>query len=300
MRILITGARGLIGRHVVALAAQTDGMEVIATSRTRPEILPKDIAFVPADLSSAPEATALVRSEAPTHIVHAAWETTHPTYWEDPVNLQWAEAAGAMAEALADVGGQRFVQVGTCAEYDWSHELCVEEVTPDRPTTRYGDAKLEAFRLIEAAAREKFTAAEARIFWVFGPGENPSRLIPLICRSYLTGRVPELGSGRQKRDLLFVKDAASAILRLATTNGTDGVVNIARGEEVQLGEVVTVLADLAGVTETGLDRHADPPRDPSRLVASADRIRATGWKPRHTLREGLAMTLDWWAQRGAQ
>jgi nucleoside-diphosphate-sugar epimerase len=284
----------LIGRHVIALAARTDGIEVIATSRERPDDLPNGVKFIAADLSNSVEAAALVRAETPTHIVHTAWVTTHPTYWHDRVNLQWAEAAGAMADAFGDVGGQRFVQLGSCAEYDWSHEVCVEGQTPDNPATLYGQAKLEAFRRIQEAAGGRFEAVEGRIFWVFGPGENPSRLIPVICRSYLSREIPELGSGRQKRDLLFVEDAASAILALARSSGLEGVINIAAGEEVELAQVAIELARLTGVSETGLGRRADRPDDPERLIASAERIRSTRWKANHSLAGGLAKTLDWW------
>lgn len=294
MRLLVTGASGLIGRHVIALAARTDGIEVIATSRSRQRDLPNGVAFVAADLSSPAAAAALVEDHRPTHIIHTAWETTHPTYWQDPVNFQWAESAGAMADAFGDVGGRRFVQLGSCAEYDWSNEICVEGETPDLPAAPYGQAKLDAFQRIQAAADDRFEAAEARIFWVFGPGENPSRLIPIICRTYLAREVPDLGSGRQKRDLLFAEDAASAILALATTAGLEGVVNIATGEEIELAQVATELARLTGITETGLGRRADRPDDPERLIASADRIRSTGWEPKHSLAEGLAKTLDWW------
>ena len=300
MRLLITGASGLIGRHVVGLAKQMGDVELIATCRSRPIELPDGTEFIAADLSNAAEAAAVVRSANPTHVVHTAWETTHPTYWNDPINFDWAESTGAMADTFAEVGGQRFVQLGTCAEYDWSHEFCVEGKTPDRPATVYGQAKLQAFGLVEAAARGTFEAVEARIFWVFGPGENPSRLIPLICRNYLAGQVPELGSGRQKRDLLFAEDAASAVLKLVATNGSEGIVNLASGEEVELSAVVGLLAELTGARETGIGRRKDSPGDPERLVASADRIRSTGWRPSHSLREGLAKTVDWWRESVAE
>jgi nucleoside-diphosphate-sugar epimerase len=274
-----------------------DGVELVATSRKRPADLPEGAVFVAADLSDAAEAAAIVRRHAPTHLVHAGWETTHPTYWHDPINFEWVKSAAAMAEAFAKVGGLRFVQIGTCAEYDWSHERCVEGETPDQPATPYGEAKVAAFKRIKAAARGRFEAAEGRIFWVFGPGENSSRLIPMICRSYLAGRVPDLGSGQQKRDLLFAEDAASAILKLAIADGMEGVVNIARGDEIELSAVAEILAELIGAPETGLGRRKDSPGDPKRLAASSDRIRSTGWSPSYTLREGLAKTVAWWQSR---
>lgn len=295
MRLLVTGAGGLIGSHVIRLAAAEDGIELIATARRRPATLPPSASFAAADLAKAEEATALIREQRPTHIIHAAWETRHPTYWNDIANLGWVTSTARMAVEFAAVGGRRFVQLGSCAEYDWSHGLCVEGVTPDHPATRYGQAKLAAFQAIEAAAMGGFEAVEARIFWVFGPGENSARLIPLICRSHLAGTVPELGSGSQRRDLVYAEDAAAALLALARADGVTGTVNIGSGEPVPLATVATLLGDIAGASETGVGHRPDLPGDPALLSASSDRIRSIGWAPKWPLDEALAETYRWWA-----
>lgn len=175
VRALVTGAGGMVGRAVVdALLRQRS--EVVATARTRPDDLPEKVAFLAADLSDAQAAAALVGEVAPTHLVHAAWETRQPTYWDDPVNADWVASAAMMAKAFAHTGGRRFVQVGSCAEYNWSQGRCVEDVTPDRPATRYGKAKLAAYHAIAAAGHDRFTTVDARIFFVYGPRENPARV----------------------------------------------------------------------------------------------------------------------------
>ena len=294
MRLLLTGAGGLIGRHVAAAAAADPDIDLVATARTRPGFLPQGAAFHAANLTDPSAAAALVRAVAPTHMVHTAWETRHPTYWDDISNLDWVVSAAAMAEAFAEVGGERFVQLGSCAQYDWSHGRCIEDVTPDRPATRYGEAKSAAFRAIEAAARARFAALEARPFLVYGPGENPARFIPAICRAHLAGRVPELGSGRQRRDVVHAEDAANALLALARAEGLTGTVNIGTGEETTLGDVATKLAEMAGASRTGLGRRPDREGDPDLLIAATDRLRATGWSPRIPLARGLADTFAWW------
>ena len=293
MRLLVTGASGLVGHHVVATAAEA-GIAVVASARNRPHSLPGAAEFAAADLADADEAARLVRAVRPTHLVHCAWETRHPTYWADMANLAWVESAARMATEFAAVGGARFVQVGSCAEYDWTNGHCVEGVTPDRPATRYGRAKLAAFAAIDAAALGNFEAVEARLFFVYGPGENAARLIPTVCRSHRAGEVPRLGSGRPKRDFLHATDAASALLAAAGIGGPTGVLNVGSGVAVGLDDIARQIAALAGTTETGLGCLADRPDDPLLLVASIDRLRSTGWIPAIDLAQGLQTTLDYW------
>jgi nucleoside-diphosphate-sugar epimerase len=293
LRLLVTGAGGLIGRHVIALAAR-EGIELIASSRQRPAALPAGTAFAAGNLSDGADAAGLVRAVKPTHIIHTAWVTQQPTYWEDPLNLEWVAATLRMAQAFAEIGGKRFVQLGSCAEYDWSAGHCDEEGTPSVPATLYGKAKVAAFQAVQAAAHNKFEAVEARVFMVFGPGENPDRFIPTICRNHASGTIPDLTSGTQLRDWLYVKDAARALLELATTEAPAEVINIGSGEILSLGQVAMILARLAGATETGLGRRPDRPGDPQLLIPATNRLRATGWRPAYELETGLRETLDWW------
>ncbi|HJQ16811.1 MAG TPA: NAD(P)-dependent oxidoreductase [Allosphingosinicella sp.] len=297
MRLLVTGASGLIGRHVVACAAMEPAIELIASARQRPSALPRSVAFIAANLAIADEAAALIQKTGPSHIIHCAWETTQPTYWNDRTNLDWVASTARMAETFATSGGMRFVQLGSCAEYLWNETLCIENETPSQPATIYGKAKLAAFTAVKAAARNRFEAVEARIFSVFGPGENPARFIPFICRSHLAGSVPELSSGIQSRDLLYAKDAGNALLMLAAANGVVGVVNIGSGEPTKLSDVAERLARIAGADQTGLGRRRDRPGDPLYLVSASQRIRSTGWKPAYSLDAALTETFNWWGDQ---
>ena len=75
--------------------------------------------------------------------------------------------------------------VGTCAEYDWSTGGRLAEDAPCRPATRYGRAKLALSR---AAAEMAMPVAHARLFFPYGPGEDPRRLVPSVARAVLAGR----------------------------------------------------------------------------------------------------------------
>lgn len=289
MKLLVTGAGGMIGGAVARIAA-SQGIEVVACGRRAPAGLPDAIACVGVDLSDAAAAAALIEHVAPTHVIHAAWETRQPSYWNDPVNLDWVVATAAMAGAFARIGGKRFVQIGSCAEYDWTLPAPLR----DGPATRYGKAKLAAFRAVETAGHAQFSAVEARIFWVYGPGENSARYVPLICRSYAAGVVPDLGSGRQLRDLVHIDDAARALTMLLSDDAPTGIVDIGTGTGTPLADVAIELAAIAGMRETGLGRIADRPGDPAALVADPAALRATGWVPRIDLQTGLADAFAAW------
>ncbi len=295
MKLLVTGVAGMIGGHVARLAA-AQGHEVHGITRRSAGAEAPAIIFHQADLLDGKSASEIIARVRPTHVVHAAWETTQPTYWDSLVNLDWVKASADLACAFAAAGGRRFVQIGSCAEYLWNGETCVEGETPDRPATRYGLAKLAAFKAIEAAAFGHFEAAEARIFFVYGPGENRDRLIPYICRSHAAGRVPELSSGAQIRDLLYADDAAAALLSVAQSDLT-GIVNIGGGVPMPLAEAARILADQAG-RESGLGLRPDRPGDPEILFPDVDRLFGTGWRPAITLEQGLALTYDHWARSG--
>jgi nucleoside-diphosphate-sugar epimerase len=294
MRLLVTGAGGMIGSHVARLAAD-GGHEVHGVFRRAPEATPEGVTVHVADLLDRDAAPTILRRITPTHLIHAAWETGHGTYWNSLDNLAWVEATARLARAFAETGGIRFVEVGSCAEYDWSHGRCIEGETPERPSTRYGLAKLAAWKCVEAAALGSFEAAEARIFFAYGPGENPERIIPHICRSHAAGEIPNLSSGAQLRDLLHVADAAAAILALATADGLTGPVNIGGGEPVRLGEVARWLAQIADAADCGLGRRPDREDDPELLVPHVGRLFATGWRPSLSLEEGLRSAFEHWA-----
>ncbi|MBE2992954.1 NAD-dependent epimerase/dehydratase family protein [Sphingomonas sp. CFBP 13603] len=291
MKLLVTGAGGLIG-SAVARAAVANGIEVVACGRRTPTGLPDGVTSIGADLTDASAAATLVETIAPSHIVHAAWETRQPTYWNDPVNLDWVVATAAMAGAFARVGGTRFLQIGSCAEYDWDGGVPMH----DAPATRYGKAKLAAFHAIETAAHANFAAVDARIFWVYGPDENAARFIPLLCRSYAAGVVPDLGSGQQRRDLIHIDDAARALLMLLDDDAPTGVVDIGTGTGTLLADVAVLIAGLAGASETGLGRKIDRPGDPAALLADAAPLRSTGWAPRITLHAGLERVFTGWQE----
>jgi nucleoside-diphosphate-sugar epimerase len=188
------------------------------------------------------------------------------------------------------------VTAGTCAEYDWAEGLCAESSTPLRPATLYGTAKLSVGQVLQAYARQVgISAASGRVFFTFGPGEHPDRLVAAVIRALLDGRPAECTHGKQQRDFLFVEDVGDALAALLES-GVSGPVNIGSGEAIAVRDLVALTGDLIGRPELiRLGARQATTEEPPLVVAETTRLRAeVGWTPRHTLREGLEASIAWW------
>jgi nucleoside-diphosphate-sugar epimerase len=223
--------------------------------------------------------------------VHLAWNAEHPAYWTAADNDAWADGTIALARSFAEQGGQRLVAAGTCAEYDWTDlsTPCREEETPCRPQTPYGRAKLRAGIGVMKIARETgLSAAWGRLFFLYGPGEDPQRIIPFVARQLAAGERAKVSAGTQVRDFLHVSDAATAFVVLLS-DSLAGPVNIGSAVGVTIRSVVETLARMAGRPDL-VDLGAVPlqPGEPPMIVADNRRLLSTGWRQKITLEAGLA------------
>ena len=290
MRVLVTGASGFLGQYVLA-ALQQAGIAAVALARTRPRNL-AGAQFVPGDLLEHAELAKLVQRAEASHLLHLAWVTDHGSYWTSPLNFRWVDATTRLVEAFCQSGGKHAVFAGTCAEYDWGLGRCQEDTTALNPATVYGVAKDAARRLVAAwCAQQQVRCAWARIFFPYGAGEAPARLVPALV-DVLRGESAPFGiSATVHRDFLHAGDVAQGLLTLLQTDAR-GSYNISSGQPVQLSDLVRALAQLMDadprqVLDLPEQRLADPP-----LVTGENlKLKALGWQPQFTLHQGLAQML---------
>lgn len=287
MKILLTGASGYLGRHVLAHLRQ-QGIDVVVLGRSLPVGF-DDVPLVHCDLLDGPHLAQAVQQAGATHLLHLAWTTEYGVYWTSPLNFRWADATLRLLQAFADSGGRHAAIAGTCAEYDWAQGTLVENVSPYAPATLYGVAKDATRRMATAlCAQRGVSLAWGHIFFPFGPGEAPQRMLPSLVRVFQGQAAPFGVNIAAYRGMLPVADAASALATLLV-QGCQGNFNICSGQPALIGDVVKTLARLCAadpgpVLALASARAGDPPV----LVGDTTRLRATGWRPQSTLEQGLA------------
>jgi nucleoside-diphosphate-sugar epimerase len=283
MKILLTGGTGFIGRYVVK-EIERQGIDYVSLHRSSIKV-PQAIQ---ADLLSIENFESLFQEIRPTHLVHIAWYTEHGEYWNSDLNIKWISATKRLIEAFCLAGGQHVVIAGTCAEYDWRQGYCVEDITPLNPSSIYGISKDATRRMAELTV-EKYgvSLSWARIFFPYGPGEAPQRLIPSLFKVF-NGEVLPFGVNRNGyRDLLHVKDIAKAILA-CTQSKIAGVVNLCSGEPTKIDDIVNAVARITGSDPDIILKLAPTKREAHQFLVGANtKLQSLGWKQEIKLNEGL-------------
>ena len=292
-RVLVTGASGFIGSNSLPLLKRL-GYEVHAVSGSQ-SLQPGDgaVKWHSANLLNTGDIESLLSKVKPTHLLHFAWYAIPGKFWTAHENLDWVMATIVLMRAFSNQGGQRAVMAGTCAEYDWSFDFCSEESTPCRPTTLYGACKHSMQLLLDAwSVQEGMSSAWGRIFFLYGPREHSSRLVPHVITSLMHGERAKCTHGEQVRDFMHVEDVAAAFVALLDSN-VRGIVNIASGEPLRLKDMICEIADQLGRHElVHLGAIQPSSADPSRLVADITRLRhEVGFRPVYNLSKGIAQTI---------
>ncbi|KQQ14829.1 NAD-dependent dehydratase [Methylobacterium sp. Leaf123] len=316
-RVLVTGGAGFVGRHAVAALAAR-GFAVHALGRTAPEGVH---AFHAADLLDPAQRRAAVQAASASHLLHLAWITTPGRYWQAPDNLDWTAASLDLVRTFREAGGTRAVVAGTCAEYDWTginllpraelelpsprprgeDAVAIQggrlpESAPCHPATLYGAAKDGLRRILHAyAANAGLSLAWGRLFYLYGPGETPGRLVGDAARALLACQRLATSEGRQRRDFLHVADAGAAFAALLDAQ-VEGAVNIGSGDAVPVRTILETIGALTGRPDL-IDFGARPlgPTEPACIEADIRRLTdEVGFIPRYSLEQGVAQTVAAW------
>lgn len=301
MRLAVTGTTGFLGRRLVEVAlARGHAVRALARGGRRP---PAGAEPVEGELSDRAALHRLVAgAEVVVHL--AALGVQHRDRdWERMASVNVRQPL-ALAEEAARAGARALVAAGTVLEYRGHGRLpgapaapgatCAED-DPTEPDDAYGATKAAGGLVLRARARDLgLPCWWLRLATLYGPGDDPQRLLPAAVAAARARRPLDLTPGEQVREWLHVDDAVEALLAAAAAAPPAGgaVVNAGTGQGLALGDVVARAFAACGADPALARRGARPyrPGEVHRLVMDGARARALlpGWAPRTGIDEGLA------------
>jgi len=295
-RLLLTGATGFVGRHV--LTALPTELELHCVSRNTDGA--ENVIWHQVDLRDSKAVADLIREVQPTHLAHLAWNTEHGKFWHAQDNIAWRDAGIEMTSAFAECGGRRLIIAGTGAEYTADAVSPINELSNLlSPVTLYGQAKRDLFlSASDIAAAHKVSFSWPRIFNAYGEGEPAGRLVPSIINAILRGERAKCSSGIQQRDFVDTRDLGSAIAKLIFS-GVEGPINLGSGQDATIGDIARLIGDLMDRSDLiALGALPDREGEPVVQVPDLKRMREDlKYKPKINHKRGLQDAIDWWCAR---
>lgn len=310
-RVLVTGADGFIGSHLVE-ALVREGATVRAFCYynswgrqgwlEEPFLSPATLREIEVFLGDIRDPGRVRQAvEGCEAVFHLSSLIAIPYSYLAPASYLQTNVLGALhvLEACRDLGVGRLVHTSTSEVYGTARRVPIDESHPLQGQSPYSASKIAADVLVESFHRSfGVPAVTVRPFNTFGPRQSPRAVIPSILGQLLAG-LPQLrlGALHPTRDFVFVEDTVAGFLGAAQRDGIEGeVLQLATGREVSIGRLAELCMEVTGrqvpiATEEVRLRPADS--EVERLVGDASKARnLLGWTPQVSLEEGLVRTAD--------
>jgi UDP-glucose 4-epimerase len=307
-RVVITGASGFVGANL-ARRCLRDGHEVHLLVRPnyqawRIEAILADVRLYESNLADEESLTRLISDIRPEWIFHLAAHGAYPAQ-TDLRQMILTNLLGTinLVEACLRSGFEAFVNTGSSSEYGFKNHA-PPETEQLEPNSHYAVTKASATLFCRHTARSRHVHLPTlRLYSVFGPFEEPSRLMPTLIMRGLRKELPPLANPETARDYVYVDDVVEAYL-LAAMQGSQeygAIYNVGTGVQTKLREVVEVARRVLNLrVEPQWDSLPGRVWDTNVWVADNRKIRdQLGWQPRLTFEQGLSRMVEWFRDNPA-
>lgn len=312
MNILVTGGAGFIGSHFVLrhkaqypddLVVVLDAMRTGSDKSFLAPVIDR-IRFIEGDIADAGLVEEILGRYEIETIVNFAAETHVDRSIDNAIPFLHTNVIGV--QSLIEVCRKHpkvlLLHVSTDEVYGdlLDTDEPKRENDPLRPSSPYAATKASGDLLVLAAVRTYGIRARiTRCTNNYGPHQASEKFIPTVIRHALQDQsIPLYGTGKNKRDWLFVHDHCDAIEVVLQTTGVDGwIFNVsANAERDNLAIAQTILSHLQKPTDR-IKLVADRPGHDWRYALNSDVLRELGWQPKVTFEEGMKKTIDWYVAR---
>ncbi|MDF1522511.1 MAG: NAD-dependent 4,6-dehydratase LegB [Trueperaceae bacterium] len=316
-RVLVTGAEGFIGSHLVeALVQRGDSVRALvlynsfgsegwldhldASVRNEVEVVPGDVR----------DPNMVRRAMADCDVVyHLAALIAIPFSYLAPRAYVETNILGTLnvVQAATDLGTRKVVHTSTSEVYGTARYVPMNEDHPLQGQSPYSASKIGADQLALSFHRSFGTpVAVIRPFNTYGPRQSARAVIPTVITQIAAGtRTLRLGATTPTRDFSFVGDTVDGFIAVGENDASVGeVINVGSGFEVSIGDTVRIIGDVMGV-DVGIEQDAARLRpsasEVERLFADVSKARdLIGWAPKYGgldgFRRGLEITSAWFQE----
>lgn len=308
-QVLVTGAAGFIGSHLVQQLVR-DGAKVRAFNRYNSANSRGFLDGLPADIQAEIE---LVNGDLrDSHAVHKAVKHTRAVYhlgaliaipysYQHPTDVVQTNVIGTLnvAQAVLEWNIPRLIHTSTSEVYGSAQYVPMDEHHPLRGQSPYSASKIAADKIMESFyCSYGLPVVTVRPFNAYGPRQSMRAVIPTIINQALHRSEIVLGNLTATRDFTFVEDTARAFICAASKEEAIGqVINAGSGFEVSIGELAEKINRLIGrevPVRLGNERARPAKSEVDRLYSESSKAsKLIGWEPAVTLDEGLARTVEW-------
>jgi nucleoside-diphosphate-sugar epimerase len=307
-RVLVTGAGGFIGHHLVRRLVRA-GARVRAMVRYNAgadwgliEMLEPDVrAALEVFAGDVTDPTRTAQALADCEIVlHLAALISIPYSYQTRYSFTQVNVLGTqhVLEAALVTRPARLIVTSTSEVYGSAQREPMDEDHPLHPQSPYAASKVAADALALAyQAGFDLPVALVRPFNVFGPGQSARSVIPAMVVQALERDALELGALETVRDFTYVDDTVEAFLRAGLAAAPGRVYNVGTGAAHRIGEALERVGTILGkrlTAATAPERLRPAAGEVTRLVCDATRARRElGWAPAVSFDDGLRRTIDW-------
>lgn len=240
-RILVTGATGFIGTHLINSLLSHNISIIASSTRTSSEIQKFEwadkVTYIQYDINEKQD-NLMQLFGSPDELIHSAWEGL-PNYNEDFHINRNLPANFSFIKTLIGEGLKKVSVLGTCAEYGML-EGCVDETMITKPVSHYAVAK-DRLRISLQELRHKFDFKFnwIRLFYVYGKGQNPNSLLSSLDRALENGESHfNMSPGDQIRDFISIEEVTEIICNLSFLDEEYGIINCCTGNAMTVKDYV--------------------------------------------------------------